>query len=287
MSGAVNPDSKFVYFDGDDRYYLDVAGADVKAMRPVLQYHPQDGGEIIPELRKFKKALNEGEKPYDDDKKYEKYREFMDISNEGEYETRTPPMLRTQGVKTQTDWLFRFLKAPYPIRPTLQPIYPGAKALPDSNLRMPTFDFSDEAANSVVRWFAVRDHLAGKDFYPNTEFPERDASLLEARKGALDKVGAIIRDTNTGCASCHYMGGQAPPGVVLKHAPDLALVQERLRPRWLYEWADIPANIYPGTTMTSYDFKPVFGGNQKDGVRAAVEYMLNFGKFSAKSSAPK
>jgi hypothetical protein len=39
--------------------------------------------------------------------------------------------------------------------------------------------------------------------------------------------------------------------------------------------------------MTSYDFKAIFGGNQKDGVHAAVEYMLNFGKFSAKSSAAK
>jgi hypothetical protein len=281
MSEAVKPDSKFVYFDGDDRWYLDVQGGDLKEKRLVVKYEPQDGGEIIPELRKFKRDLTEANKPYADPK-YEKYTDFMDISNEGEFETRYAPMLRTQGVKTQTDWLFRFLKAPYPIRPTLQPIYPGAKALADSNLRMPTFDFSDEAANSVARWFAVRDHERGKDFYPNTELPERDAALLESRKAALDKVGTVIRDGNTGCASCHYMSGQAPPGVVLKHAPDLAMVQERLRPRWLYEWVDVPANIYPGTTMTSYDFKPIFGGNQKDGVRAAVEYMLNYGKFSAK-----
>jgi hypothetical protein len=282
----VNPDSKFVYFDGDDYWYLDVVGGVVKAKRPILRKHDQDGGEILPELRKFKKDLSEANKPYDT-KEYEKYTDFMDISNEGEFETRYPPMLRTQGVKTQTDWLFRFLKAPYPIRPTLQPIYPGAKALPDTNLRMPTFDFSDEEANAVVRWFAVRDHLPGKDFYPNTEFPERDAAFLEKRKTQLDKVGAVIRDTNTGCASCHYMAGQAPPGVVLKHAPDLSRVEERLRPRWLYDWADVPANIYPGTTMTSYDFKPIFGGNQKEGVNSAVEYMLNFGKFSAKSSSAK
>jgi hypothetical protein len=255
-------------------------------MRPILRSHPQDGGEIIPELRAFKKKLSEAEKPYDT-KDYEKFTDFMDVSNEGEFETRLAPMLRTQGVKTQTDWLFRFMKAPYPIRPTLQPIYPGAKALPDVNLRMPTFDFSDEEANSLTRWFAVRDHLAGKDFYPNTEFPEREASFVESRKAALERVGAVIRDTNTGCASCHYMSGQTPPGVVLKHAPDLARVEERLRPRWLYEWADVPANIYPGTTMTSYDFKPMFAGNQSDGVHAAVEYLLNFGKFSAKSSAAK
>jgi cbb3-type cytochrome oxidase cytochrome c subunit len=286
MPGAVSPDSKFVYFDGEDRWYLDVQGGEVKAMRLILELRPQDGGEIIPELRKFKKDLSEANKPYDA-KEYEKYTDFMDVSNEGEFETRYAPMLRSQGVKTQTDWLFRFLKSPYPIRPTLQPIYPGAKSLPDTNLRMPTFDFSDEEANSLVRWFAVRDQLKGKDFYPNTEFPEREAAFIESRKAALDKVGAVIRDTNTGCASCHYMAGGAPPGVPLKHAPDLAKVEERLRPRWLYEWVDVPANIYPGTTMTSYDFKPIFGGNQRDGVHAAVEYMLNFGKFSAKSSAAK
>src|SRR5579862_3238845 len=286
ISGSVNPDSKFVYFDGEDRWYLDVQGGEVKAMRPILRSRPMDGGEIIPELRKFKKDLSEANKPYDT-KDYEKYTDFMDVSNEGEFETRYAPMLRTQGVKTQTDWLFRFLKAPYPIRPTLQPIYPGAKTLADINLRMPTFDFSDEEANSLGRWFAVRDHQPGRDFYPNTEFPEREAEFVEGRKAALDKVGAVIRDSNTGCASCHYMAGGAPPGVPLKHAPDLARVEDRLRPRWLYEWADVPANIYPGTTMTSYDFKPMFGGNQKDGVHAAVEYMLNFGKFSAKSSSAK
>lgn len=284
MSGAVSPDSKFVYFDGEDEWYLDVVGGEVKAKRPVLRHLEMEGGENIKEIRKFKKDLSEANKPYAG-KEYEKYTDFMDITNEGEFESRIAPMLRTQGVKTQTEWVFHFLKSPYPIRPTLQPIYPGAKALPDFNLRMPTFGFHDEEANAIARWFAVRDYQRGKDFYPNTEFPEREASFLEARKGALDKVGAVIKDTNTGCASCHYMAGQAPPGVVLKHAPDLALVEQRLRPRWLYEWVDVPANIYPGTTMTSYDFKPIFGGKQKDGVNAAVEYLLNFGKFSAKSSA--
>jgi hypothetical protein len=193
-------------------------------------------------------------------------------------------MLRSQGVKTQTEWLFKFLKAPYPIRPTLQPIYPGAKALPDVNLRMPTFDFADEEANSLVRWFAVRDHLKGVDSFPSTEFPERADAFLAARKAAHEKAGAVIKDQTTGCAGCHYIAGQAPPGAVLKHAPDLVRVQERLRPRWMYEWQADPAQIYPGTTMTQYDFKQLFGGNQKDGVNAAVEYLLNFGKFSSKSS---
>jgi hypothetical protein len=280
-SPVVNPDSKFVYFDGFERWYLDVQGGEIKHKRRVLRYHPQDGGDIIPELRRFKRDLSEANAPYNAPA-YEKHTDFMDISNEGEFETRWAPMLRSQGVKTQTDWLFKFLKAPYPIRPTLQPLYPGAKSLPDVNLRMPTFEFSDEESNSVVRWFAVRDQLKGTDSYPSTEFPERSDEFLTARKAAHDKAGGVVKDANTGCQSCHYIAGTAPPGAVLKHAPDLARVEERLRPRWLYEWQADPSAIYPGTTMTQYDFKPLFGGNQKDGVRAAVEYLLNFGKLNPK-----
>jgi cbb3-type cytochrome oxidase cytochrome c subunit len=292
MPGAVSPDSKFVYFDGNDRFYLDVQGGEVKSKRPILRYYPQEGGDIIPELRSFKKKLNDADKPFDA-KGFDKFTDFgFDPTNESEFETRSAPMLRSQGVKTQAEWLYKFLKAPYPIRPTLQPIYPGAKTLPDANLRMPTFEFSDEEATSIVRWFAVRDHnhnpeVADVDVYPHTEMRERGDEFLASRKAAHDKVGAVIKDATTGCASCHYMAGSPPPGVVLKHAPDLARVEERLRPRWMYQWQTDPSQIYPGTTMTQYDFKPIFGGNQKDGVNAAVEYLLNFGKFSSKSSANK
>ncbi len=283
---VINPDSKFIYFDGHDRWYLDVQGGEIKQKRPVARWYPQEGGDIIPELRKFKRDLSEANKPFNT-KEWESHTDFMDITNESEFESRWAPMLRTQGVKTQSEWLFKFLKQPYPIRPTLQPIYPGAKALPDVNLRMPTFEFSDEESNSLVKWFAVRDQLPGTDSFPSTEFPERTDEFLKARKGALDKAGGIVKDVNTGCASCHYMAGSAPPGVVIKHAPDLARVEERLRPRWLYQWQTEPSAIYPGTTMTVYDFKPNFGGNQPDGVSAAVEYLLNFSKLNKSSSNTK
>jgi cbb3-type cytochrome oxidase cytochrome c subunit len=84
--------------------------------------------------------------------------------------------------------------------------------------------------------------------------------------------------------------GKAPPGGVLKHAPDLAKVGERLRPRWLYEWQSDPAAIYPGTTMTQFDFRPLFPNEaapQKEGVKVAVELLLNFEKFNVNGSEPK
>jgi hypothetical protein len=55
------------------------------------------------------------------------------------------------------------------------------------------------------------------------------------------------------------------------------------------EWQADPSIIYPGTTMTQYDFRPIFkamnkddASAQKDGVYAAVEYLLNFGRYSKK-----
>ena len=98
---------------------------------------------------------------------------------------------------------------------------------------------------------------------------------------------------NKGCASCHYISGRdekgnptlmAPGGSVINHAPDLARIEERLRPRWMYQWQADPSQIYPGTTMTLFDFKPAFGGNQQDGVNAVVEYLLNFGRLTRSAS---
>jgi len=53
-----------------------------------------------------------------------------------------PPIIQGEGAKVQSDWLFAFLKAPKTgqIRPWLE-------------AHMPTFGFSDETANDLVRFF--------------------------------------------------------------------------------------------------------------------------------------
>ncbi|GAC1603810.1 MAG: hypothetical protein NVS4B10_16500 [Myxococcales bacterium] len=53
-----------------------------------------------------------------------------------------PPVLTGEGAKVQPEWLFAFLKGPYPLRPWLQ-------------IRMPTFHFSDEDATGIVHSFAA------------------------------------------------------------------------------------------------------------------------------------
>ncbi len=307
-SGAVSPANVFVADVAGEKWYLDTDASGNKVKRKVVRHLPQDGGEILDHLRKFKIQLNrayvqEREKLLDkideetnaaqkaalekDLKEKFPIEKILDPSALGEFETRFPPMLRTQGSKTQADWLFRFLKSPWPIRPPLSPVVPGAKTLFDLGIRMPTFELHDEEAASLVRWFAIRDLWTEKgEVYPHTAFPEREESRVVSRREALEKAGKIVNDPATGCVNCHFVRGQAPPGDPVKYAPDLAEVQHRLRPRWMRDWQAEPSKIYPGTTMTLFDFKPFFGGSQEEGIQAVVEYMLNFDRVSPRVPNP-
>ena len=45
---VVSPDSKYIYFDGYERWYLDVQGGEIKHKRRVLRHAPRTAGDIIP-----------------------------------------------------------------------------------------------------------------------------------------------------------------------------------------------------------------------------------------------
>jgi cbb3-type cytochrome oxidase cytochrome c subunit len=304
-SGVINPNEQRVVRVGQRWWYLD-QDLDHK-FREIRRYLPMDGGEIIPHIMAFKRALNkayteakdkiDGEvddlddaikKEKDEGKKaalqtqlnakkaeQAKYpvEKILDPNDPGQNEARFAPMLRTQGIKTQADWLFQFLKSPYPIRPNLFPLQPGAKTMVDINLRMPTFDMKDEEANALTHWFAVRDQLKGVDFYPNTEVPHVEEK--EIHKQVLTK---IITNTDAGCAKCHYVNGKAPTGDAYANAPELMKVGQRLGERWLQKWLNDPSAIYPQTTMTNYwgDLK---NPNRAPEIQATVESLLNLRKF--------
>jgi cytochrome c551/c552/cbb3-type cytochrome oxidase cytochrome c subunit len=286
LSGAVNPDNKAVVYDGHDWWYLDTDGTR-RIRRPIRRHLDMDGGEILPLIAKYKKKLADNPPPNQglDD---------LPDMDPGQLEARYPPMLRTQGVKTQADWLFGFLKSPRPIRPNLFPLGPGVKSMPDTGIRMPTFEFSDEEAGSLARWFAVRDQLkdAGPypnpafkgeavDVYPYTDIPERSPSFLAQRKDIHPRVmTGILLEREKGCVSCHFVNGKAPQGDPVKYAPDLAVVERRLRPRWLYSWLNDPSTIYPRTTMTNY-WSDLKNPGRRDEIDAAVEVLLNFGTLNS------
>jgi hypothetical protein len=270
--GATKPDNKLVAFDGRDVWYLDTDAKGAPKKRQVRRHRPQDGGTINPAIKALKKKLNEAaDEPF-----------IEDEGNEVEFESRYAPHLRGQGVKTQPEWLFRFLKAPYAIRPTLAPIAPGAKALPDVNLRMPTFEFTDEEAAALTKYFAARDHLKGVDLYPHTDVPERDPAYLATRKVELEWAGNVLRDGEKGCSTCHFVNGKPPAGPPIKYAPELSKVQDRIRPRWYDEWVRVPGEIYPGTAMA-----PLWAGKpeERENVRRMKDYLLNYSTLNV--AAPK
>lgn len=202
-----------------------------------------------------------------------------------------PPVLQGQGGKTQAEWLFQFLKAPYIVRPWL-------------TYRMPTFGFTDEEAAALVKYFyalnaadraTTRDgfvvsgrktqqgeeqvriqvargedvdvktsmvsKLDAEDPSPLRAFPELEADyvtrLLAERPKHLAATKAAlfsIEHDDLRCKNCHIVGEYRPNQPLEKLGPDLERVRERLRPDWIRRWLRDPNRIYPGTNMPTFQW---------------------------------
>lgn len=148
-----------------------------------------------------------------------------------------PPNLAAEGARVQSDWLFEYLHDPGSVsmRPWL-------------GVRMPTFGFRDDQANSIVSYFAARD--------------QREAFMSEpgpadARDRAVGKVVFGMLQ----CIKCHPTG---PQGAIADGAdgtgggtqaadlaPSLLLAKERLRHDWVPHWIKDPQSWVTGTNMPS------------------------------------
>ncbi len=143
-----------------------------------------------------------------------------------------PPIIRGEGAKVQSEWLFSFLHGPRTgqIRPWLK-------------VRMPTFPFSTDQINTLTAYFATQD----KARYP---FEDRVASLDPRSRAA----GAATF-TSLKCAQCHPTSqdafaqalkeGKTPADL----APILAAAHTRLRYDWIADWIKRPDEWMPGTRM--------------------------------------
>ena len=137
----------------------------------------------------------------------------------------SPPLLNTQGRKTQPQWLLDWFKNIYMIRPHLQ-------------ARMPSFDYTDEEWNTIISYFQYKD---GKKL--NYEDPHKFVM-----NSSSYKAGERIAEMGA-CNNCHFYGEGKPRQDALTWAPNLVLTKERLRPEWLKEWFENPQSIMPGTKM--------------------------------------
>jgi len=140
-----------------------------------------------------------------------------------------PPNLAAEGARVQSDWLFKYLHDPSRV-----------KMRPWLGVRMPTFGFSDEQANTVIGYFTSREQR--QPFL--SPFPGADPRDLA--------VGGVVFGLFQ-CAKCHPAGAEAAKatGVTPDLAPSLLMAHERLRYDWVPSWVKDPQKWVPGTRMPS------------------------------------
>jgi len=139
-----------------------------------------------------------------------------------------PPIIKGEGAKVQSDWLFNFLRSPKTgeIRPWLE-------------VHMPTFGFTDAQLNELTQYFAALSNAAYPFAMPSGSPDAR--SLASGRK-----VFEMYR-----CAQCHPRSEQELEKVEDKSslAPNLEMAHVRLRHDWINDWISRPDEWMPGTRM--------------------------------------
>jgi len=144
-----------------------------------------------------------------------------------------PPDLTPQGERAQSPWLFAFLKDP-----TVMKIRPWM------SVRMPTFQFTDQQAATLVAGFAAEGHESQFDTTRLSETPAQNVAIGR-------EVFQMLR-----CQQCHAVTPVDPANPPVPNvadtqslAPNLTLSKLRLRHDWIADWIRRPDEHIPGTRM--------------------------------------
>src|SRR5215208_4216166 len=192
-----------------------------------------------------------------------------------------PPRLTSEGARVDPTWLLKFLHDPSlsgektpeqaqqiaslpsaSPQPAASP-QPGAspaannqtaKLLPQPGLdrngvrpylqfRMPTFNFSPNELQILVRFFMA---MSGQqDPYIKEPMPP-----LTAQERVLARQ---LFTSGTPCLKCHITGDPSRDAKAI--APNFLLAAERLKPDWTFRWLLDPSQISPGTAMPTGLFR--------------------------------
>ena len=110
---------------------------------------------------------------------------------------------------------------------------------PYLQFRMPTFNFSPNELQILVRFFMA---MSGQqDPYIKTPLPP-----LTGQERLLARQ---LFTSGTPCLKCHITGDPSRDAKAI--APNFLLASERLKPDWTFRWLLDPAQISPGTAMPS------------------------------------
>ncbi len=139
-----------------------------------------------------------------------------------------PPILNYEGIKVQPNWLFQFIKAPYPIRPL-------------TKATMPTFNLAKRQIVDLVRFFQARDGIRHNPYFATPELQHSETDTAE-------KIFKV-------CLQCHYYDQERTQNKNrfsnLK-GPNLGEVKRRLRPEYIKRWVKYPELVIPGTQMKNF-----------------------------------
>ncbi|PYS74001.1 MAG: hypothetical protein DMF69_03060, partial [Acidobacteria bacterium] len=202
----------------------------------------------------------------------------MDLPIFAETKELLPPNLSSEGARVDPAWLLRFLHDPSlsgdktpaqtqqiaaltgGAQPSASPqagaatpnAGPKLKQQPGLdrngirpylNFRMPTFNFSPNELQVLVRFFMA---MSG----------QIDPYIKEPLPPLTDQEKMVARQmftSGTPCLKCHVTGDPTHDAKAI--APNFLLASERLKPDWTFRWLLDPAQIAPGTAMPSGLFK--------------------------------
>jgi len=122
---------------------------------------------------------------------------------------------------------------------------------PYLQFRMPTFNFSPNELQTLVRFFMA---VSG----------QQDPYIKEPLQPLTEQEKLVARQmftSGTPCLKCHITGDPTHDARAI--APNFLLAGERLKPDWTFRWLLDPAQISPGTAMPSGLFR-------KDGDRWVI-----------------
>jgi len=177
-----------------------------------------------------------------------------------------PPRLTSEGARVDPDWLLNFLHDPSlsaqggsgapaggaPLAATAdqsngklveQPGMNRNGVRPYLQARMPTFNFSPDELQTLVRFFVA---LSGQD----TPYIKDKLEPLTAQES---QVAREIFTSVSPCLKCHITGDPTHDAKAI--APNFLLAGKRLKPEWTFRWLRDPLQISPGTAMPSALFK--------------------------------
>jgi cytochrome c551/c552 len=114
---------------------------------------------------------------------------------------------------------------------------------PYLQLRMPTFNFSPNELQALVRFFMA---MSG----------QQEPYIKEPLQPLTEQEKLVARQmftSGTPCLKCHITGDPTHDEKAI--APNFLLASERLKPDWTFRWLLDPAQISPGTAMPSGLFR--------------------------------